>query len=129
MFDTKYIKYDQMIFRFILCVKSGKVLIALNEISTSLENAMQAKNILQEHNIKNGHNVEYVIINKNQYYKLLNQYGYYPCISDSSGKICRKISNRIMSRTQAEDYLKSHSSTKWLNCEAIPKSIHTPNLY
>lgn len=49
---------------------------------------------------------------------------FYPCILDcQSGRIIRRVSDQVMTREQAIDYLKLHYRREWLNCDALPQPV------
>lgn len=46
---------------------------------------------------------------------------FFPCVADSHGRILKKVSDKPMTKEKAEQFLKTHFRSAWLNCEAIPQ--------
>ena len=52
---------------------------------------------------------------------------FYPCIENKvTGRISQKVSDKPMTKEQAEQFLKRHYWSKCVRCEAIPQPITHP---
>ena len=58
-----------------------------------------------------------------------NEILYFPCESNSHGRILKKLTSNPMTLKKCELYLKSNYFIKWIKCEAIPQAEKTIDLH